>query len=309
MKKLEKVLISTLVIVASALFFYSKQSSAASFSPFYFIDEKGLHLKATGTTESGKKWTLREYLPGDLEGHFEIIHANTNNGDSKDPKLYRDLPTVSKESIQKRRALSLIRFAKGMPWGHMSLLNEEGKCVLVFGLIRSGELILSGHGDIGLTPDPKEEHNGYRLSLLKFLTQELAPEIKRLGESGEVADIHFAEDVDDAGSHMNVGPLTYIDITCSPEQERLWKELLETGFVFYQKDAIDWREKTQRLRSSSFKTLEKDFLELVKETEENLVERQRYLITGPGGKEIVVWNSPKWGGIKLCFTYEVPNKK
>ncbi len=87
------------------------------------------------------------------------------------------------------------------------------------------------------------------------------------------------------------------------DQENLRKDLLATGFEHDREGAVDLRKETSYfLNGSTFKTLEKDFLA---QFEEKLTEYQRYLITGPEGKEVLIWYSPKWGGIKLCFVSEI----
>ena len=77
-------------------------------SDVYREDEHGLHIRVTGTTETGALWTLREYLPQDFEKHWSIISENTGIH-----KLYpRDVSAGSKQAVQDRRERSMKRLIK-----------------------------------------------------------------------------------------------------------------------------------------------------------------------------------------------------
>ncbi len=288
------------------LIFFSFSHKSSAFSDLYTQDEQGLHVRVTGKTETGDSWTLREYRPKDFEAHWRIITENTGRN-----KLYPlDVTAGNKESVKDRREKSIKRFSMGNPWGVMSLLNEDNVCVFIFGLGRrtgSEGAARFGHGHLGLTQDPKEAHKGYRKSLLNVIKTVLAPEIRRLGEDPQVPqEIRYnfthKDSLTEKEGPLETGSLTHIDLTFPPYLNDMREEAFATGFKYDTEGAIDFRTETHSLRNSAFETLEKDILDQFKD---NFIEFQRYIITGPKGEDAVIWYSPKWEGIKLCFVYEV----
>lgn len=191
----------------------------------------------------------------------------------------------------------------------MSVLNDKEQCVLIFGLGRrtgSEGPERFGHGHIGLILDPKASKE-YRRSFLNVLIQKLAPEIRRLGESSKSPkkiryNFTHKDPLNTEDPPLEVGPLTHIDVTLPSNQNDLRDELLTTGFHYDVEGAIDLRKETEYLSKSTFETLEKDFLS---KFQGNLVEYQRYLITGPKGEDVAIWYSSKWGGLKLCLVHRV----
>lgn len=243
----------------------------------YYQNETGLHLDLFGTTDEGNEWRLREYQSSDLNCHWEIIQKNTGKG-----KQYSEVDAASFISVQKRRNRSLEGFKKGRPWGMMTLLDGNGKCIGIVGLGlcvgKEGKERLE-HGHLGITFDVKENRFIYSPSLLQALTKNLFPEILQMGDPR----------------------IKYVDATLDIAREELWRPLLKANFVFDTEDAIDLRTKTIILAKSSYQTLSDDFHKIVP----NPVLYQRYLITGPSGENLVIWSSEKWGGIKICLVNKI----
>lgn len=78
--------------------------------------------------------------------------------------------------------------------------------------------------------------------------------------------------------------------------------LLAAVFKYDTEGSVNIRRETDFLRQSRFETLEKEFSN---KFQGKLDTYKPYPITGPGGQEIVIRHSPKWGGMKLFFVYKV----
>ena len=182
----------------------------------------GLHVKMTGTTKNGIEWTASDVTANDvpfLAEHFADKTVMSQFGTG--------LPREDHATVT-RLGGWMKRFTDGNPHGGMTLFDVNENQI---GHVVAGGGEGAGVSETAYTLTPENWCKGIMSSVVGTIVNEWAPEVRRIGLSGQLTqESTVNKAIQKAFCCFDGEALKQIDATASPANAGSWKVLEKQGF-------------------------------------------------------------------------------
>ena len=196
---------------------YVSQATAVKLTWDDYELATGLHVASEGKDKYGNEWTLREAWADDTSFYQGLF------ADDRVIKMMGPGRAVPVDTMEKRVAGWVDRFAKGLPFGGMSIKQGQ-ECVGYVHLAAQGR---PGVGDVIRAFEPESQGKGLGKDALRFLVEELAPIVRKTGlGQNEEAPSATAKKFQCFGGK----PLSLIYTTAHPSNVASWKSYRHFDF-------------------------------------------------------------------------------